>query len=274
VNDLGEQSRTMALHVHSSFSEGTGSMEAQLAEAGLAGVDVLWWTDHDWRMAAAGYRTVVHFGSLANETEAGAGWKWVPATSGSLASSGGGIVSAPTSPNDTSPIAGALRSMCVSGGAAEASYRWFADTSASRQNERSNVAGLTVRLDVFAEQTGPDAWSEMLVQLSRRAPATGRQPLPYQLSYRFSSRPAAYETRGLLGIVWVPAVPGSWTAVVLTPTDDSPCFGQTCRARTTRSHGCGWEPPAATAQYLRGASTTSGSNDSRSETPLYSSSGR
>jgi hypothetical protein len=220
VNDLGEQARTMALHVHSSFSEGTGSMEAQLAEAGLAGVDVLWWTDHDWRMAAAGYRTVVHFDSLANETEAGAPWKWVPAASGSLASRDGGIVTSPTSPNDTSPTPGALRSVCVSAGPAEASYRWFADSSSSRQNERSNVAGLNVRLDVFAEQTGPDAWLEMLVQLSRRPPATGRNPMPYQLSYRFSDRPPAFDARGLLGVVWVPVVPGSWTTVVLTPADD------------------------------------------------------
>jgi hypothetical protein len=220
VNDLGEQTRTMALHVHSSFSEGTGSMEAQLAEAGLAGVDVLWWTDHDWRMAAAGYRTVVHFDSLAGEAEAGSVWKWVPAISGSLASSGGGIVSSPTSPNDPSPVAGALKSSCVSSGAAEASYRWFADSGSSRQNERSNVAGLSVHVDVLADQTGPDAWLEMLVQLSRRPPATGRQPLPYQLSYRFSARPAAHETRGLLGIVWVPVVPGSWATLVLTPADD------------------------------------------------------
>src|SRR2546430_2284325 len=47
-NDAREQARTMAMHVHSSFSEGTGSMQAQLAEATSAGVDVLWWTDHDW----------------------------------------------------------------------------------------------------------------------------------------------------------------------------------------------------------------------------------
>jgi hypothetical protein len=50
---------SMAMHVHSSFSEGTGSMAAQLAEATLNGVDVVWWTDHDWRVSyhtfASGY---------------------------------------------------------------------------------------------------------------------------------------------------------------------------------------------------------------------------
>src|ERR1700759_1466374 len=46
----GLTSRSMAMHVHSSFSEGVGSMEAQLTQAQLNGVNVLWWTDHDQRM--------------------------------------------------------------------------------------------------------------------------------------------------------------------------------------------------------------------------------
>ncbi|HMB70945.1 MAG TPA: FlgD immunoglobulin-like domain containing protein [bacterium] len=47
----GEQVYSLALHVHGSFSESSGSMEWQADQAQQAGVDFLWWTDHDWRLA-------------------------------------------------------------------------------------------------------------------------------------------------------------------------------------------------------------------------------
>jgi hypothetical protein len=220
VNDLGEQARIMAMHVHSSFSEGSGSMEAQLAEAALAGVDALWWTDHDWRVAAAAYRSVVHFDSLTRESEAGAPWKWTPVTSGTVASKAGGIVSAPTSPNDPSPIKGALQTSCVSAGAAEASFRWFANENQSRLNARGNVGGLTVSIEVLPQQVGVDSWLEMLVQLSQRPPAPGRPPTPYLLSYRFGPVQSGLEVRGNLGIVWVPLPVGDWSSVTVQPQTD------------------------------------------------------
>jgi hypothetical protein len=52
---------TMAMHLHGSFSEGTASMDAHLQQAQRLGVDVLWWTDHDFRVAALGYRQAVRF---------------------------------------------------------------------------------------------------------------------------------------------------------------------------------------------------------------------
>ncbi|MFL6099432.1 MAG: CehA/McbA family metallohydrolase [Actinomycetales bacterium] len=79
---------------------------------------------------------------------------------------------------------------------------------------------MTVRIDVLATQTGPDSWLEMLVGLSRRPPAPGRPPSPYQISYRFRAGAAAPETHGTLGVVWVPVEPGSWTSVVVNPQAD------------------------------------------------------
>ena len=51
------------LHLHGSMSEGAGSMEGHnLAAAELGGaVDVIWWTDHDWRIAAHTYVTGFDF---------------------------------------------------------------------------------------------------------------------------------------------------------------------------------------------------------------------
>jgi hypothetical protein len=52
-----EQPWGVQLHLHGSFSEGHGSMAGHDHVAGSMGgaVDVLWWTDHDWRIAAHTY---------------------------------------------------------------------------------------------------------------------------------------------------------------------------------------------------------------------------
>ena len=72
------------------------------AEAQLNAVDVIWWTDHDHRMEAGGYRKTVHFTSLtAEQPAAGEGkpWQWVEERSGRLsAQSAGGIVDSPPRP--------------------------------------------------------------------------------------------------------------------------------------------------------------------------------
>ncbi len=96
----------MAMHIHSSFSEGTGtasggaSMLQQLTQARTNAVDVLWWTEHDWRMSGYGYRQAVHFDALT-ESEGGLPLKWAQAKSGALTSSSASISKAVGSPLDT-----------------------------------------------------------------------------------------------------------------------------------------------------------------------------
>ncbi|MEQ9617315.1 MAG: CehA/McbA family metallohydrolase [Phycisphaerales bacterium] len=48
---------SLAMHIHGSMSEGTGSVHASTAGALLAGVDVIWWSDHDWRVQMYTYVT-------------------------------------------------------------------------------------------------------------------------------------------------------------------------------------------------------------------------
>jgi hypothetical protein len=50
---------SMAMHIHGSFSEGIASMDAHLEQARRNGVDVIWWTDHDFRREAHGYRQAI-----------------------------------------------------------------------------------------------------------------------------------------------------------------------------------------------------------------------
>ena len=47
----GDPTWSVALHMHASLSEGTGAMEWHYDLAESYGLDAIWWTDHDWRVA-------------------------------------------------------------------------------------------------------------------------------------------------------------------------------------------------------------------------------
>ena len=46
-----ETTHSVALHMHGSMSEQYGSMEWHTDLADSLGIDVIWWTDHDWRLS-------------------------------------------------------------------------------------------------------------------------------------------------------------------------------------------------------------------------------
>lgn len=50
-----EQPRCLQLHIHGPLSEQNGSLDWHVDRAHAIGVDVLWWTDHDWRTDLLGY---------------------------------------------------------------------------------------------------------------------------------------------------------------------------------------------------------------------------
>lgn len=64
VSSIAEDASTWtqaALHLHSSFSEGSGSVDWQVAMAARSGYDLLFWSEHDWRMACADHVREVGF---------------------------------------------------------------------------------------------------------------------------------------------------------------------------------------------------------------------
>jgi hypothetical protein len=207
------------MHVHASFSEGTGSMTSQLECARDAGVEVVWFTEHDWRMSTKSYRTLVHFDSLRNESQFGKPWRWDPRYFGSFAEHGGEIVSSPVSPNDPSPIAGALHVWARSKSSVQASHRMNANTVTSRQNHAGNITGTRYVVDVLVHQSSPTDYPELRIDLSNH-PARGGLPAGgYVLSYRFGFD-GAPSAQGLLGVVPVPVPPDTWTTVTLDLTAD------------------------------------------------------
>jgi hypothetical protein len=68
------QAVRMALHIHSSFSEGPATMMTHLDQAQRHKVDVIWWTDHDFRMEGYGYTKAI----ACDGTAEGQGLTWKP----------------------------------------------------------------------------------------------------------------------------------------------------------------------------------------------------
>jgi len=213
---------SMAMHIHSSFSEQSGSMDSQLFQAATNAVNVLWWTDHDYRMEGVHYRNVVHFTSLTAETTDGAAWQWQRENTGSLtAASGGSIVSAPASPAD--PIAGGSLSISAqSTSSSGAAVRFFAQSHPAGWNYHRNMYGQTLVIEVLPVTVGAGGYLELLLNMSYHQAVGGRPAGIYSLSYRIGGQgqPGTRSSQGLQGIVNVAAPVGAWTSVTITPTDD------------------------------------------------------
>lgn len=214
----GEQPARMAMHVHASFSEGTGSMEAHLQQAVAAGFDVLWWTEHDQRMVAHGYRRAVHFHG-PTERENGYAWTWSVARSGSFASDVSSWVDSPVSPHDTG-APGALRLRAVSRGAAAAVLRQ--DGAAAHQLIRTSLAGQRIRIDVLPVARSRKAWVGVEVVTSYRPARDGRPAGVYRVSYRIGGpgTPGTKVRSGTSAVVTLAAPRGAWARLELDPARD------------------------------------------------------
>jgi hypothetical protein len=224
----GGSAYSMAMHVHSSFSEQQGSMDAQLHQATANSVDVLWWTDHDFRMDGTEYRDTVHFTSLTKEKGGpgqGAAWDWEVRRSGPLTSnSGGGIVSYPVTPNDPAPHGSLSLTAQTQSGSQTASYGYYANCKPAHWNYRDNLTGQSLSIDVLLDPWWSDGYLEMLISTSYHEASGGRPAGLYSLAYRMvpsggQSR-VARQNDGIITIPVQPARAGEWTTVTVTPSDD------------------------------------------------------
>ncbi|MEO8477089.1 MAG: twin-arginine translocation signal domain-containing protein [Actinomycetota bacterium] len=211
----------MAMHVHSSFSEGTGSMAAQLVEATGSQVDVVWWTDHDWRMAGHGYRSVVHFSGLTETENGNDPLTWAQARSGSLASSSATIDTTKVAPSD--PLAtSSLRLAATGSGSSFATMRCTADGSKARENLKGTIGGQLITVDVCPASVSTNVFLEIRIKLSNQPASGGRAAGAYTLIYRLggTDAPGVHRASGLTGYVGLGAPAGQWTTLTLTPTED------------------------------------------------------
>lgn len=209
---------SMAMHTHACFSEGgsyaTGgggaSMMSQLDQATRSGVDVLWWTDHDWRMQAYGYYEGIAF----DGTEEDGDLTWTVQNAGDPAAVSHTFVSDPHSPAEPGQ---ALRvSADGVGDEWSTSLSW---AKAGNSFYSTNISDTTLTIDVLADEVGPDA--ELVVQLetSYRPATAGRPAGVYVLEYRVGDRSSRALDGPLTGAVTVRSS-GGWQTLTLHPLQD------------------------------------------------------
>ncbi|MBA2416691.1 MAG: hypothetical protein H0V64_12560 [Geodermatophilaceae bacterium] len=204
----------MAMHIHACFSEDTASMDTHLDQAERTGVDVIWWTEHDFRVQAHGYRKAVRFEGMT-EVEDDLDWTWVPTKSGPLGGAAGTFVDYPHSPAEPGK---ALR--LAAQGVGEEWGRLQYEGTAWNSTYSTSIAATTLVLDVLAESLGPDA--ELLVEVlsSYRPASNGRPAGQYTLQYRIGAGAGRFtEESGLLGVVATRAGVG-WRRLTLRLAED------------------------------------------------------
>jgi hypothetical protein len=218
----GTNAYSMAMHIHSSFSEQNGSMDGHLAQATANAVDVCWWTDHDYLIDAINFRDVTHFTSFSETGAAGQGgaWTWTVVKSGpNTTASTGGIVSTPSSPKD--PVSGgALHLVAQSSSTSPAKYGYFADCHPAGWNYRDNLTGQSLLIDVLLASGWSAGYLELLVTTSNHPASAGRPAGNYSLSYRFvPGGQASAVANGNSGVIRIP-VTSPWQTATLTPSSD------------------------------------------------------
>ncbi len=197
---------SMATHIHGPFSEGVASYAAHLAQARRYKVDVVWFTDHDFRIAAAGHRQAVHFDGVT-EDEQGLAWTWKEHVVGKPASHGADFVGSPRSPHDGGK---ALRLAASGAGAVRMEgVAWNAMANAC-------IADTELGLDVLPEQVGDGGALTVDLQLSNQ-PGKGILRVAYQIG---GVGKVTHEVDGARGVVRVPAKDGVWQRVTLVPRAD------------------------------------------------------
>ncbi|HEY2307975.1 MAG TPA: hypothetical protein VGI05_19055 [Streptosporangiaceae bacterium] len=219
---------SMAMHIHSSFSEQSGSMDSQFYQAATNAVDVLWLTDHDHRMDGVNYRNTVHFTSLTGEKGGpgqGGNWTWQERKSGPVSgASAGKIVTTPCSPND--PVAGGALSLTVgTSGGNTATLGFYANSQPAAWNYRDNLTGQSLSFDVMLKPGWANGYLELLIDTSYHEASAGRPAGLYSLSYRIVPAHGQHGTRaaqGNQGIITCPVTAdgATWTTVTVTPSDD------------------------------------------------------
>lgn len=206
-----------AMHVHSCFSEGAGSMQSQLAEATRLGVDVLWWTDHDWRMQAVQYWEEISFEDPVIERN-GIGWRWQLAGPGEA--KGKHEFRTPTSDLDPGETSKALHLSQEFDNDSITAYSLKA--VADRDTYRTSLSGQRLDIDVYPEELSGNGYLAFDLITSFRPAIGDRDAGTYRLSYRVGGdgQPGSAVPRGRLGVITQEAPVGQWSTLSFEPAAD------------------------------------------------------
>jgi hypothetical protein len=210
----------MAMHVHASASEGPGSMEAQLTQATKCGVDVLWWTEHDFRMSAHDAAQLVRCSGMLEDTADVIKWRWTPIGFGKASSRIRAFVTPATHPQlgdrDHAMQLG------VTAAGSNLTRNVMSGQSANLLN-RTSLAGQIVEVDVFPTHVTQSSYLAIELTTSFRPTHADVPADVYTISYRVGGpqMPGVSVLVDPTGAaVTLDALVGKWTTVRLTPAAD------------------------------------------------------
>ncbi|GAA1881126.1 hypothetical protein [Lapillicoccus jejuensis] len=207
----GTRSRRHAMHVHSSASEGPGSFANQIALADANGCDVIWPTEHDWRMFAVPGDDRIARGYAFTSLKS-AGWTWKPTASGAATASRAQVT----------PYQGgsALALGVTAGGNATTGLK---ATTRTHLFEGS-VIGRSLLAPATVTALSGQAWFEVVLTLSNQ----GSRVL--HLVYRYGTTPASRRlVNATTAHVFVPVRVGDTIAdPVDIEADVASFFGSVC----------------------------------------------
>jgi hypothetical protein len=223
----GEKAYSVQLHVHGSFSEGLGSIDSHSHEATDVGADVVWWSDHDFRITSYGHVSSFSFddwrepmpkdGSVLvrRRKQKDRVKELVPDTAHSSGRGGAEIVT--TDPREGK---GSLRVHATGDGEAFAAQR-FAVVADRGLFKRPLAAEVTLELSVFPESLGPDARAFVEVAMSEHAPREGLPLEVYRVRYVMGDPSAQPAREGTTFVVPVPYHAGAWNDLALPVSRDA-----------------------------------------------------
>lgn len=216
VNGYGETARLMAMHLHGSFSEGSGSWEAHFSQAAQNRLDVSVPTEHDWRAQLLNYRQAYHFTGMS-ETGPDGSWRLLVNRGGGLASGSTATISSVASPADAR--GGSLYLLAQASGSGAATLSVLVDDGPARKNYKGTLLGRTLGLSVYPISSVQVAPLALRVTCSLHPSVSSR---PLQVVYRFCTdvRGVSYAAKGGVGTVTVPASGNTWNTTTLDLQSD------------------------------------------------------
>ena len=218
---------SVQLHVHGSFSEGLGSMDSHSFEAAALGLDVLWWSDHDFRMTGRSRVSRFGFEDWSEPIDRGERWRAQSTrhragTKSLSASARSGAAQINARFLSDPPAREGERSLELSVEHSGPEFRTYplVFDSSRRLHTTALATRPTLRLAIYPHSAGPNARPFVTVMLSEHAPREGIGLEPYALRYFLSNDVEAPFREGAVFHVPIRFESGRWNELVLPLFED------------------------------------------------------
>ncbi len=212
-----EEAYSVAMHVHASWSEGDGSFEWHTEKGLAAGIDAIWWTEHDWRAVLWQYTKKHTFENSVYEAQFN---RWVEPDEASPGDTRFWVLSGPpqvlyqTNMVDSLAIEGSKSFMIFANDALiSPSFRHvkWQQSGSNKQSQYGLASRVHLRFAVFPEVLQPDS-SRFVLEATLSLHPEGPHVLRYVLGSMDGEGPASTPLQ---------YTPGTWNVYTLDLTGDA-----------------------------------------------------